>query len=57
MRDWTHEDLWPGPEPVVLPPGCWCRNCGRHVDDGVEVHGGELWCLDCAWMAGEEERR
>jgi hypothetical protein len=37
------------PEPVSLPPGAWCRMCGRpEVFDGGEL------CADCGWMAGDE---
>jgi hypothetical protein len=38
------------PEPVVLPPGSWCGQCGRPE----VVDGGEL-CADCAWMAASSE--
>jgi len=37
------------PEPVLLPPGEWCRMCGR-----PEVFDGGGLCADCAWMAGDE---
>jgi hypothetical protein len=37
------------PEPVSLPPGAWCRMCGR-----PEVFDGGGLCADCAWMADGE---
>jgi hypothetical protein len=38
-----------GVEPVSLPPGRWCRTCGRPL----VFDAGEL-CVECAWMAGDE---
>jgi hypothetical protein len=41
-----------GLEPVSLPPGAWCRICGRpEVFDGGEL------CADCAWMAASGGER
>jgi hypothetical protein len=37
------------PEPVSLPPGEWCRMCGRpEVFDGGEL------CADCSWIDGDK---
>ena len=38
------------PDPVVLPPGSWCEQCGR-----PEVFDGGWLCADCAWIRGDLE--
>jgi hypothetical protein len=48
----TAEEFCSVAEPVVLPPGKWCAECGR-----PEVYDDGELCADCAWMAAGSEAR